>query len=477
MRKRTALLVARIAGALLAIAIALVAVATAAWAPLPTATARPVAATVAPVPTVAERVCPGPLLSVGEEAESATAVSSIGEADIVAAGADADPDEQPLASPDDRNGDANGAGVVLTIPADEGSDAPPLLAGVQSQVADDETHSGLAVAGCTEAGPDSWLVGGSTDVGRTTLVVLSNPSTVSATVDLGVWGENGPVAAPGATGILVQPRSQRVISLAGLAPDLLAPVVHVEAHGGEIAAALQQSIVRGLEPGGVDIVGPAPAPATVVTIGGVVVPAATDGAATDTDAAPTDEQPGLRLLAPGSQAADATVSVIGEGDAPGTSFSVHLEPGVATDAPLAGLAAGVYAVRIDSQQPIVAAARTAVAGGVAGRDVAWFTAAPPLGDDPVMIAVASANQPTFHAWNQRATDATLTLTPQSGTPVTVTVPAAAAVAVPLTGSGGYTVSDAEGVVATVSYGGADAVASVPVLAGSALASPIVVYTR
>ena len=386
-RRGAVIVGARAVGALVAVAIGAGAVATAALVPWPTSFVSPPSERIVPVPTSAQRVCPGPLLTLALDPTAATTATSIGSASITDAAGDGQsaPESTTLQSPDNARASSDGAAELITVTA--GDTGAPLVAGSQSQVASTETDAGLAAAACTEAGPDAWLVGGSTDVGRSTLVSLSNPSAVPATVDLAIYGESGPIDAPGSTGILVQAGEQRIISLAGLAPDVLAPVVHVTSTGGDIAAALQTSIVRGLEPGGIDLVGPTSSPARDLTISGVVIPAASAAEAGDSPAAPSDDQPALRLLAPGREPTEATVSVTGESDAPGTSFSVHLEPGVSVDAPLAALAPGAYSVRVEADRPITAAARTSVQSA-SGRDIAWFAASPPLGAAPIVLAVA-----------------------------------------------------------------------------------------
>ncbi|MET0725362.1 MAG: DUF5719 family protein [Leifsonia sp.] len=477
--KRTVVVAgARTIGGLAGIAVAVGLVAAAAFVPWPSVEVGPVADRVVPVPTDAQRVCPGPLLTLAEDSGQATAASSIGSASIVSAAGpgEDDPDETPLGAPDDANAAENGGASVLTVPASPDATTPPLIAGSQTQVAADETHSGLAVAACTEAVPDAWLIGGSTDIGRTTLVLLSNPSSVLATVDLTVYGETGPITAPGATGILVQPGTQRIVSLAGLAPDVLSPVVHVTSQGGEVAAALQQSIVRGLDPGGVDIVGPTSAPSTNTTIPGVIVGAAISTVATDSEAGYSDEQPGLRLVAPGDTAAQATVSVVGENGAPGTSFSVDLEPGIVVEAPLSDLAAGVYSITVESDEPVVAAARTAVAGAD-GRDIAWFAASTPLAADATLVAAAGGAVPTLHAWNPGGRDLSITLTPGDGEPITLDLPAATALPLALRPGVGYEITGADGVIASVGYATDSRLASFTLTPIAGLAAPITVYTR
>ena len=159
--------------------------------------------------------------------------------------ADAVITETPLAAPDNARADADGAPLALTT--EPGAVDAGMLAGAQSQTVARETLSGFAAASCTEAVAESWLVGGATDVGRTGIVLLANPTAVAATVDVRVIGETGRVDAPSALGIIVPPGSQRVLSLAGLAPNVVSPVVHVTSTGGAIAASLEHSVIEGLD--------------------------------------------------------------------------------------------------------------------------------------------------------------------------------------------------------------------------------------
>ncbi|TFV96483.1 DUF5719 family protein [Leifsonia flava] len=480
-KRRIAVVGGRSIAGLAGIAIAVGAVTAAVLVPWPSYSVTPVAQRVVPVPTDAQRVCPGPILALAEDATQATAASSIGSANVTAAAAsgEPDPEESSLDAPDNDAADSDGGPTLVTVPAAADATEPPLVAASQSQVASTDTQSGLAVAACTEAVPDAWLVGGSTEIGRTTLVLLTNSSSVLATVDLAVYGESGPIDAPGSTGILVQPKSQRVVSLAGLAPDVASPVVHVTASGGEVAASLQQSTVRGLEPGGVDIVGPTADPDTTALIAGLTVSSST---AADPDAQPgaeegySDEQPGLRLLVPGDTGTQATVSVVGEDGAPGTSFTVDLEPGVSIEAPLTDLGSGAYTVRVEADQPVVAAARSAVSGN-SGRDFGWFTASSPLTDEPTLVAAARGASPVLHAWNPSGEDATVVLTSERGTTRELDLPAATALSFEIDAGAGYEISDAAGIIASIGYETSTRLASFAVNPVGGLAAPVIVYTR
>jgi hypothetical protein len=448
----------------------------------PTVDKGPSSIIVSPTPSEQQRVCPGPLLALAEDSSQAQAASSVGDAAAVfgahAVGESAwiEPEATAMAAPDNANTQSFGSPLLLRVPTPPGSSTAPLVTGSQSQIAGGESLGGLAVSGCGEAAGDSWLVGGSTDIGRTSLVLLSNPTTVVATVDLAVFGETGQVEAPGSTGILVQPGAQRVVSLAGLAPNLRSPVVHVQSNGGQVAATLQQSIVRGLEPGGVDLVGPSNGPAEAQAIAGVVV---SNGAGTD---APTeegglsDDATSVRVLVPGTEAATVQIGVTGmSGQAAGASVQVDIQPGVATEVPLSGLVPGTYSLKLTASEPIVAAAQSSATGS-AGRDFAWFASSDTLADE-FLVAAAAGPSPQLNLVNTGNADATYTAAPDNGSARTVTVPAGGSATMPLEQSQRYLVSGGTSTVASVAYSGDGLLAAFPLRQAGPLAAPIRVYPR
>jgi len=473
-----ALASARMAAGVVGIAVATAAVTGAAFVDWPNVTKPVPSAVITPQPDQQTRVCPGPLLTLAEDSSQASAATSVGAVDPVSAAVDANEAPvpvtvTPLEATD--NADAGADGSPLLLRADAGS-VQPLLAGSQAQTASADTIGGLAAAACTEATGDSWLVGGSTDLGHTSLVLLSNPSTVAATVDLTVYGETGQVDAPGSTGILVQPGSQRIVSLAGLAPNVGSPVVRVQSRGGQVAASLEESVVQGIQTDGVELVGPTNGPAAEQVIPGIVVPRPVASAADQSDPSaqpPAEvEAPSARVLALGEKAATVQVGLINEdGASAGTSLQVQLQPGLATKVPLDGVAPGRYTMRLISDQPIVAAARTTAVG-----DFAWFTASAPHTAD-FLAAVPDAPQPVLHLFNTAETDASPSVTQDGNTPVPVTVPAGQAVAVPVAPGSRVTVAGGADLVAALSFSGDGLLSAFAVTPPGALASPITVYTR
>lgn len=461
-------------------------VAAAALVPWPEFRVEPPSTVVEPEATGQLRVCPGPLLSLGDDAADATAAVSVGSASVTTGVApdDVEITETPLAAPGNANADADGTPLALATEA--GAAAAGSLAGSQGQESALDTLAGFAAAACDEALAEAWLVGGATDVGRTSLVLLSNPTQVAATVDLRVFGENGAVEAPSALGVTVPAGEQRVLSLAGLAPNLRSPVVHVTSAGGGIAATLQHSVVEGLTPAGVELVGPTAQPATSQVIPGFVVPTA-GGVDPAEDHAEGDVHPAVRLFAPGDESVEVTIGVAAEvGAGGGTSIDVSLEPGQATDVPLGDLDAGEYTITLDADGPIVAAARATT--GVpqaqtspdgdddeASVDLAWTVASSALLDTAV-VAVPQGPGPVLHLVNPGDEELEITAI-VDGVERGIVLPPGETAAVDLDPRSVVELGGAAGVRATVSFSGERTLSSFAVRPPGPLDSPIVVTPR
>jgi len=468
---------------LLGIAVVVTAGGAAAVVAWPTVASTPASSVVAPTPSEQQRVCPGPLLNLAEDSSQAHAATSVGQAAAVYGArtgatdsAAIRPHVSKIKAVDNSASDQADPPLLLSVPVKDGESTAPLVAGSQSQTAATETIGGLAVAACAEAASDSWLVGGSTDVGRTSLVLLSNPTTVLATVNLNVSGEVGAVDAPGSTGILVQPGTQRVVALAGLAPNLKSPVVHVQSRGGQVAASLEQSSIRGIVPDGVELLGPSTGPALEQVIAGVRVTTAATAAASATGEGFSEDTPSVRILVPGDEPATVQLGVTSAtDDAAGTSLQVEVQPGIATEVPLPGLTPGSFAVRLTSDQPIVSAARTVTAGGSA-KDFAWHAASDAVRGD-FMVSVAAGPAPTLHLVNTARRDAVLRLTPENGDPRKVTVPAGQPADLSLTAGARYAVTGGTSIVASVGYAGDGLLSSFTINPAGPLAAKIRVYAH
>ncbi|HET8779995.1 MAG TPA: DUF5719 family protein, partial [Agromyces sp.] len=203
------------------------------------------------------------------------------------------------------------------------------------------------------------------------------------------------------------------------------------------------------------------------------------GVAASDDHADGDDHPVVRLFAPGEDPVEVSIGVVPVTGSGGNTLEVTLQPGQVIDVPLGVLDAGAYTVRLEAEAPIVAAAR-ATAGGAEGQtdaaapsDLAWTVATAPLLDSAV-IAVPDGPSPTLHLANPGGAAAEVTLN-VGGSERTVSVPAAGAVSVELGGAASVMLTGTAGLHATVSFAGADELASFGVQPPGPLDSPITVY--
>jgi hypothetical protein len=473
-------------------AAALVAVAGAAVVlPLPGVNAVPASFSVDPAPAEEVRACAGPLVRLSDDTGAdATSISSVGTTTVYAAASDpaAVLDESALLSPDDVISNEPTAPARIALPAaaadtadadgtetedQAATDSGLLFAAAQSQSISTPELVGLAATSCGEASPDSWLVAGSTTVGRTSFVVLANPGDVNSIVDLTIYGDAGLVESPGAQNIDVPARSTRILSLAGLAPDLSDPVIHVVASVGAVTAAVQQSVVRGLEPGGVELAGATAPPAPEQTVTGVRVAGTSTISERLADADYSDLQSVLRLFVPGSEPASVTIRVAEERDGGAqTEYQVGLTPGIVTEFPLQDIPDGVYTVEASSDVPFVMGARTSTVGN-GGLDFAWYQALQPL-EERFFVANADGPSPRLHIVSTTGESVDVTLTDASGVVTEATIVPGGRY-LPLTTGGAYTVTTTDPVLANVTYFGDGRSSSYPIAPPNPAASAVVVY--
>jgi hypothetical protein len=240
-----------------------------------------------------------------------------------------------------------------------------------------ETVAGYFATECGDPLNDQWLIGGSTTTGRDTIITISNGSDVEARIDLEIWGSAGKVDAPGSQGIVVPAQSQRSYSVAGFAPDEASPVIHLLSNGAAVWATLQTTVVRGLVPGGLDRIGPVAAPTTSVSLPVINVPTEKSIGKLLGDPSYADVVSVLRILVPGETDASATITLDPYADGDSQVVMASIPAGSTLDLPITELSAGDWAVSIESDQPLVAAARVGFHDEKTGiTDLAWASAAP-----------------------------------------------------------------------------------------------------
>ena len=438
--------------------------------PLPGVRSSVVSTVVTPVATSPQLVCPGGLLRIGSASgQGATTVTAIGAPRVVSAAQPGKALVRPFATSDAGTAGSAAAPQLLSTPA--AGSVTPLLAGAQSESILTDEFAGLATAECTAASGGMWLAGGATSIGRTTLLLLSNPTSVPAIVSLQVFGESGRVTSPGMDGIPVAAGAQRVVSLAGFAPNLVSPVVHVTSTGGQIVAALEQSTMRGITPGGIDFIGASAAPATTTVLPGVVVSGTEALQSLQGQSGYDDLQTTLRVYLPSSKPTSVSITVLAEdGTVTGKPITADLQPASVTDLPLDQLSDGNYTVIVTSHAPVLASVRVSTAASVApasnttqggstgsaasspgpgATDFAWITPAALL-TSSVLVPIASGMTATVHLDNPTTHSETVTLHAMSGNDITKEVPAHRAVSVPVVAGLTYQITGFTGLYASVS---------------------------
>jgi hypothetical protein len=486
------------AGAAIAVVIAVVAIGGATLLDGPVWRTEPASTFVTPIPAAQQRVCPGPFLRLGDETgQGATSASSVGVAASVFQAVPDEVDGTPLSTTENTEGVAP---LLLTLPPQDDEAADPRLAGSQSQLVGADDLVGFAAAECAEPRGDSWLVGGATDVGRTTLITISNPTTVVATVDLTIYSETGIVPAPGAEGIAIPPGAQRIFSLAGFAPGIVQPVVHVSSRGGQVVSSLQQSVVRTLAPGGVDLVAAGVGPVERAVIPGLVVSGAEAVIAAQSAVGYQDLGSVLRLLAPSDDGVGVSVVITPESDAaapatgvdpatgaapppaaaaPGaavaqpTSFDLELRAGEVSEVPISGLADGVYTVTVVSSAPVVSGVRSSVLTTEGASDLAWVPSAPRLAES-TLVSVAAGPAPVVRLANDSGSPISATVV-DGDAEVDVEVPSRGSVGVPVAPRSDLLIEADGSLRAAVTYFGASGVSAFAVTPPGPASTPLLVY--
>ncbi|HEV7167526.1 MAG TPA: DUF5719 family protein [Micrococcaceae bacterium] len=241
--------------------------------------------------------------------------------------------------------------------------------------ANDGDLQGLAAANCQTPSNDMWLLGASTTVGRTAILDIANTSATAATINLDLYGDKGPIQAAGARGLLVPAGSTRAIVLAGLASGQQNLAVRLKSTGGPVAATIQQSVLRGLTPGGVEILEPVAAPALRQAVTGVDVQDPALAAALSGQSGYQDASSALQVALPSGSDAVVQVRVYGTGGQQslpnGGVFTA--KAGAVTELPLTGLQAGTYTLDVRSDSSFTAAVRL-VHGSKAGEPVDFASA-------------------------------------------------------------------------------------------------------
>jgi len=237
--------------------------------------------------------------------------------------------------------------------AEQGS---KLLEANQIQLATESNIAGLAGAQCQKPSHDIWLIGGDTTVGRESLLVLTNASSVDSTLDIEVYNEAGKAEGPGLNGFAVSANKTELLQLSSVVPKSKSFVLHVSSRGGAIAAWVQQKVVRGLSATGVDYLSPDSGFATSQFLPGLLIRGTKSAAKLAKQNADfADLTPSLRVFVPGEKMATVTAQILGSNAKSfGTVIQQTVGGGRVVDIPITGLADGDYVAVLNSTEPIAA---------------------------------------------------------------------------------------------------------------------------
>lgn len=278
-----------------------------------------------------------------------------------------------------------GAEVAIDLGAGIGDDAAVVtaagsLAGglqvEQSTRSPGPGDRGLAVLRCSAPGTEAWFVGGSTSVGDSALLVLANPDTVDAVVDVRGWSGEGVVDPRAGAGIVVPARARAAVRVDDLAPGRSLLALHLSAVRGRFVAALKHSrVVAGTSPAGVEWVPPSPPPALSVVLPGLP-PGPGTRSVQVTNPGAEDTQVSLQLTTADGQFVPLGVQTV---QVPaGTSVTRDVT---------AQLGQGAAAVAVLSDEVPVLATGFAVEGLTEIREIAYAGAAGPLTGPALVLDV------------------------------------------------------------------------------------------
>ena len=242
-----------------------------------------------------------------------------------------------------------------------------------------QSRTGSWAGGAICSGPTSsqWFVGGSSDVTSRGRLIVINSGLSEAIVDVQAYSENGkqPLVS-----LNLKSKSYTVLALDTLATGDNSLTVHVLPRSGRINAFMIDELGAGLKSLGGDLVNPITSPSTTL-----VIPAIPNQLPKKGQRASGSHT--LRVLTPSDVDTNITVELLSaDGRFIPVGFnSRKISAGVVTELTLSPkISASAFAVRIKSDEPILAAMSSKVT--IKGRkDFVWSTPTPALG--PMAMAV------------------------------------------------------------------------------------------
>ena len=244
---------------------------------------------------------------------------------------------------------------------------------------------------CTAPSTSQWFVGGTSDVTSKGVIYIVNSGLSVSIADVFTWSENGEQAVKTFS---LKPNSIGSVKLDSLAPGDSNIVVRVVARSGRINSYLVDERVTGLQKLGGDSVNAISDPARNFVITGIPQQLVNNKAPNHY----------LRLFVPGIADANFTLELLSSNGrfipigfnerklASGKVVELKLKPEVAK---------GAFAIKLTSDQPLVAAIRSrATSNG--NSDFVWSTPSPAL--TPLRIAIGGISPRIIFAGDAIAVD-------------------------------------------------------------------------
>ncbi len=244
---------------------------------------------------------------------------------------------------------------------------------------------------CTAPATSQWFVGGTSDVSSKGAIYLVNSGLSVSIADIYTWSENGEQAMKT---ISLKANSSATVKLDSLAPGDSSIVVKVVARSGRVNSFLVDERVKGLKKLGGDSVNAILAPAKKFVITGIPQQLVKKKSPTHY----------LRLFVPGVADANFTLELLSSNGrfipigfnerklASGKVVELKLTPEVSK---------GSFAIKLTSDQPLVAAIRSrATSNGKS--DFVWSTPSPAL--TPLQIALGGISPKIIFAGDVIAVD-------------------------------------------------------------------------
>jgi|GEM_PF-1088376 len=218
--------------------------------------------------------------------------------------------------------------------------------------------TGLAAPSCSSPANTVWLVGASTTVGHTAVLTVTNPAPTSAAVTVTVMTKDGEATDGAVAPFTLGAGETRSINLGGTARDAGEIAVRVDASGAAVSASVNQSVLRGTTPGGMDTITPSgTASSTQVMTGVRLQDAAASKKVGATDVA-GDETPQVQIADLSGEGTTADVVARGsDGKEHRITSGVSVPASSVVSVPLDSLPAGDYTVSVQAKDTVAATAR------------------------------------------------------------------------------------------------------------------------